>query len=84
MIERAIGFNAPEKVTSSLFTALVRSDVEYDSSLRSGTSERNLQLFEGTQRRATNYILHYPDLDYRKRLTKLKLLPLSFRRELLI
>ena len=83
MIKRAIGFNAPEKVSRSLFTALVRSDVEYGSSLWSGTSKRNLQLIEGIQRRATNYILHYPDLDYRERLTKLKLLPLSIRREII-
>ena len=44
MIKRAIGFNAPEKVSKSLFTALVWSDVEYGSSLWSGTSKRNLQL----------------------------------------
>ena len=69
MIKRAIGFNAPEKVSRSLFTALVRSDVEYGSSLWSGTSKRNLQLIEGIQRRGTNYILHYPDIDYRERLT---------------
>ena len=69
MIKRAIGFNAPEKVSRSLFTALVRSDVEYGSSLWSGTSKCNLQLIEGNQRRATNYILHYPDIDYRERLT---------------
>ena len=83
MIKRAIGFNAPEKVSRSLFTALVRSDVEYGSSLWSGTSKRNLQLIEGIQRRATNYILHYPDIDYRERLSNLKLLPLSFRREII-
>ena len=83
MIKRAIGFNAPEKVSRSLFTALVRSDVEYGSSLWSGTSKRNLQLIEGIQRKATNYILHYPDIDYRERLSKLKLLPLSFRREII-
>ena len=80
----AIGFNVPEKVSRSLFTALVTSDVEYGSSLWSGTSKRNLQLIEGIQRRATNYILHYPDLDYRECLTKLKLPPLYFRREILL
>ena len=83
MIKRAIGFNAPEKVFKSLFTELVRSDVEYGSSLWSGTTKRNLQLIEGIQRRATNYILQYPDIDYRERLSKLKLLPLSFRREII-
>ena len=55
------------------------SGVEY----RGGTSKRNLQLIEGIQRRATNYILHYPDIDYRERLSKLKLLPLSFKREII-
>ena len=56
--KRAIGFNAPEKVSRSLFTVLVRSDVEYCSSLWSGTSKHNLQLIEGIQGRATNCILH--------------------------
>ena len=69
MIKRTIGFNAPGKVSRSLFTALVRSDVEYGNSLWSGTSKRILQLIEGIQRRATNYILHYPDIDYRERLS---------------
>ena len=77
MVKRAIGYNAPEKVSQTLFTALVRSDVEYGSPLWSGTSKRNLQLLEGVQRRATNYILCYPDQDYDGRLTKLDLLPLS-------
>ena len=83
MIKRAIGLNAPEKASRALFTALIRSDVGYGSSLWSGTSKRKLQLIEGIQRRGTNYILHYPDLDYRERLTELKLLPLSFRREII-
>ena len=82
MVKREIGFNAPEKVSQTLFTALVRSDVEYGSPLWSGTSKRNLQLLEGVQRRATNYILRYPDQDYDGRLTKLDLLPLSYRREI--
>ena len=59
LVKRATGFNAPEKVSRSLFTALVRSDVEYGSSLWSGTSKRNLHLVEGILRRAINYILHY-------------------------
>ena len=83
MVKRAIGYNAPEKVSQTLFTALVRSDVEYGSPLWSGTSKHNLQLLEGVQRRATNYILCYPDQDYDGRLTKLDLLPLSYRREII-
>ena len=82
MVKHAIGFNAPEKVSQTLFTALIRSDVEYGSPLWSGTSKRNLQLLEGVQRRATNYILCYPDQDYDGHLTKLDLSPLSYRREI--
>ena len=59
MIKRAIGFNAPEKVSRSLFTALARSDMEYGSSPWCGTSKRNLQLIEGIQRRASNIIIFY-------------------------
>ena len=49
MIKRAIGFNTPEKVSRSLFTALVRSDVEYGSSLWSGTSKRMRKVPERLQ-----------------------------------
>ena len=83
MIKRAIGFHAPEKISKTLFTALIRSDVEYGSPLWSGTSKRNLQRLEGVQRRASKFILHYPDLGYKERLAKLELLPLTFRREIL-
>ena len=47
MIKHLIRFSAPEKVSRSLYTALVRSDVEYGSSLWSGTSKRNLLFIEG-------------------------------------
>jgi len=79
MVKRAIGFHAPLKMTKTLFTALIRSDVEYGSPLWSGTSKRNIQRLEGVQRRASNFILHYPGLGYKERLTKLDILPLSFR-----
>ena len=82
MIMRSVGFNAPVKVTKTLYTALVRDDLEYSSCLWSGTSKQNVQLIEGVQRRATKFIMHYPDMDYKERLTSLDLLPLSSRREL--
>jgi len=82
MIKRTIGFNAPVNVSKTLYLALVRSDLEYASSVWSGTSKHNMQLIEGVQRRATKYILNYPDMDYKERLDKLNLLPLAYRREI--
>ena len=82
MIKRAIGFNAPPKVSKTLYAALIRSDLEYCSSVWSGTSKRNTEVIEGVQRRATKFILGYPKLDYRDRLSQLSLLPLTYRREI--
>ncbi len=82
MIKRAIGFHAPVSVSKALFSALVRGDVEYGSPLWSGTSKHNVIRLEGVQRRASNFILHYPGLDYKERLTQLNLLPLATRREI--
>ena len=84
MIMRTVGFNAPVKVTKTLYSSLIRSDLEYGSCLWSGTSKHNIQVLEGVQRRATKFILHYPDQDYKERLSSLDLLPLSLRRENLI
>ena len=41
-----------------------------------------MQLIENVQRRATKFILHYSNIDYKERLVKLDLLPLSLRREI--
>lgn len=82
MIMGTVGYNAPSNVTKTLYTALVRRDLEYCSCLWSGTSKHNVHLIESVQRQATKFILHYPDMDYKERLTSLELLPLSFRREL--
>ena len=81
MIMRTVGFNAPVKVTKTLYTSLIRSDLEFGSCLWSGTSKHNVQLLEGVQRRATKFILHYPNQDYKERLTNLDLFPLALRRD---
>jgi len=57
MIKRAIGFNAPQNVSKTLYSALVRSDLDYCSSLWSGTSERNICLVEGIQKGQFNSAL---------------------------
>jgi len=81
MIMRTIGFDAPVKISKTLYSSLIRSDLEYGSCLWSGTSKHNVQILEGVQRRATKFILHYPDQDYKERLTSLDLLPLTLRRD---
>lgn len=82
MIKRTVGFDAPVGVSKTLYVSLIRNDLEYCSPVWSGTSKRNMGLVEGVQRRATKFILHYPDLDYKSRLDSLVLLPLSLRREI--
>ena len=81
LIKRTVGFNAPVNVTKALYTALIRSDLEFGSCLWSGTSRHNIECLEGVQRRATKFIMHYPDQDYRERLCHLNMLPLTLRRD---
>ena len=48
---------APAKVSKTLYAARIRSDC---SSVWSGTSKRNIEVFEVEQRRAIKFILGYP------------------------
>ena len=82
LIKRTIGYEAPIRVSKTLYSTLIRSNLEYCSSVWNGTSKRNISLIEGVQRRATKFILHYPEEDYKSRLDRLDILPLSFRREI--
>ena len=69
LIKRTIGYAAPVRVSKTLYSALIRSNLEYCSSVWSGTSKRNirlidsLSLIEGVQRRATKFILQYLEED---------------------
>ena len=85
MIKRACGYQANTFVTKKLYLTLVRCKVEYSSQTWAVQTKRNLTLIEGVQRRATCYILGVPrdSLDYKERLTKQEVLPLSYRREML-
>ena len=69
--------NVNAKVTKTLHSSLIKSDLEYVSCLWSGTSKHNIQVLECVQRRATKFILHYPDQDYKEILSSLGLLPLT-------
>ena len=66
-----------------LYCALVRPKLEYASSVWSPYTIKHRLLIENLQRRASKFILNYPEnMSYIERLHKAKLLPLEFRREI--
>ncbi len=74
LLKRALG-------CKQLYASFVRSLLEYCPQVWGGTTKANITSLERVQRHATNYILGYPVLDYKERLSELSLLPLSYRRE---
>ena len=67
-----------------LYCTLVRPQLEYCSSLWSPYTTKHRALVENVQRRATKFILNYPqsNVSYIDRLTILDLLPLEHRRSI--
>jgi hypothetical protein len=66
-----------------LYCALVRPKLECASSVWSPYTIKNRLLIENVQRRATKFILNYPDnMSYVDRLQNTNLLPLDFRRDI--
>jgi hypothetical protein len=66
-----------------LYCALVRPKLEYASSVWSPYTIKHRLFIENVQRRATKFILNYPDnMSYVDRLQKTNQLPLDFRREI--
>jgi exonuclease III len=82
-IIRALGFHAPVKAKKTLYLSLVRSQIEYGTIIWSPFTKTNLELIERVQRKATRYICNYANLNYKERLTRCDLVPLSSRREIL-
>jgi len=84
---RTLGWDAPLKTKLTLYTALVRSILEYNTTIWSPTTKDNIIALEKVQRNATNYITNNPRWDapnhikYKQRLLICNLLPLSYRRE---
>ena len=81
LVRRVIGINGNQKTLTTLYQTLIRSQLEYCSTVWSTASRRNLLLIEGVQRRVTRHILGH-DQAYNVRLQTLGLLPLSYRREI--
>jgi hypothetical protein len=83
LVKRTCKDTHDQRVRKLLFCALVRPILEYASSLWSPYTIKHKRLVENVQRRATKFILDYPhDLTYANRLTKIKILPLEFRRDI--
>ncbi|PFX27469.1 putative RNA-directed DNA polymerase from transposon BS [Stylophora pistillata] len=84
LVKRVCGRDIVNVSTKKMIhTALVRPIVEYVSSAWSPYTAKHRGLIENIQRRATKFILNYPDrkTSYTARLKTLSLLPLEFRRE---
>jgi len=89
LIIRTLGFHSPQKAKLQTYISMVRSIIEYGSVVWNPKFKHNIYDIESIQRKATNYILNNPPyyspnhIDYRDRLIQLKLLPTSYRREIL-
>lgn len=82
VIKRSIGFNAPMSVKLQLYISLCRSKLENCTQLWSPQSKCDVLYVESVQRKMSKYITNYIDLSYTERCFVLKILPLSFRREI--
>lgn len=88
LIIRTLGRAAPVPAKRSTYLALCRSVLEFGTVLWSPTQKSLIEACEHIQRRATHYITnnfrydHALYINYKARLLKLNLLPLSYRREL--
>ena len=82
LIKRAVGFRLAPSLTTTLYQSLVRSQIEYASSVWSPHNHKDIRHIESIQRSASRYILHYPQMSYSERCSVLDLMPLSFRREM--
>jgi hypothetical protein len=84
LVKRTTGYSCNTDVKLVCFTSLVRPLVEFTSQLWAGNyTKKSLLKLESLQRRASKFILNDYVSPYDVRLTRLKLLPLSYRREFL-
>lgn len=83
MVMRTLGYSVSLKAKKLMYIAYVRSLLEYASQVWSPCLVKSLKIIESVQRRATKFMLNNINIPYKERLLRTKLLPLSFRRELL-
>jgi hypothetical protein len=88
LILRTVGFDSPAKIKQTLYLTLVRSILEFGSTVWSPTSKELLSLLESVQRKATHIIVNNKPRwiegykNYKERLLECNLLPTSYRREI--
>jgi hypothetical protein len=88
LIIRTLGYDAPKQAKQNAYVAMVRSVLEYGSSIWSPVDKDTLRKIEKIQRKATNFITNNPYITkphyktYKERLLETNLLPLSYRREI--
>ena len=72
-----------QRIRKYLYLTLVRTQLEFPSVLWSPSVVKYQLMLEGVQRRATKFILNYPDsTECKERLMKLNILPLDVRRNI--
>ena len=62
-----------------LFKTMIRPHLEFCNTVTHPTTERDMTLIEGVQRRATKMLAHLRDLPYEERLRRLKLPSMKYR-----
>ena len=80
-IKRTLGFRAPVKSKLFLYNSLIRSTLSYASVLWK-PDKADMLLLEGVQRRATKYILNDYTSDYKTRMARAGMIPLSYVKEI--
>ena len=86
LVIRTLSFHAPVKAKLASYQALIRSTIEYAPPVWSPRLKTQLKEIEAIQSQSTNYNTRYDSphyLDYKTRLIRLKLLPTSYRCEIL-
>ena len=83
LIRRSFSGTLPSATKRKLYLSLVRSQLSYSSHIWRPYLLKDISALERIQQRATKYILHDFNSDYRERLLSLELLPLMMQFELL-
>jgi len=81
-IKRSVGFKAPNVVKLRLYKALCLSILDYCSPVWSPQSKQNIKKLESVQRSMSRFLLNNTEISYPQRCVDLRILPLSFRREM--
>lgn len=82
LVKRSVGFRAPANVKIRLYKALCLSILDYCSPVWSPQVKLYIKKVEAVQRSMSKFLLNNFDISYSQRCNDLRILPLSFRREI--